>query len=157
MALAANPYFDVGSCFLSGYCRAGGDWVTGGGDTRGPGAGGEGINTLGVGGRGVAWELITLGAGVAGNGYKPGERGVGGCKGRRRENGVGGGGGKGGIGGICGRKDGDLVLAPRTRAGVTSLGGGVGGRVGGGVTGMVVVALLKILAISKNALAVVDP
>ena len=157
MALAANPYFDVGIRFRSGYRQAGGDGATGGGDTLGPGAGVDGINTLGVGGGGVAWELITLGAGVAGNGYKPGERGVGGCKGRRMENGVGGGGGKGGIGGICGRKDGDLVLAPRTRAGVTSQGGGVGGRVGGGVTGKVVVALLKILAISKNALAVVDP
>ena len=99
--------------------------------------------------------LITLGAGVAGMGYKPGERGVGGCKGRRRENGVGGGGGNGGMGGIGGWDDGDLVLAPRTRAGVTSYWGGRGRR-GGGV-GIVVVARRNILAISRNALAVGDP
>ena len=157
MALAAKPYLEVGTRFRSGYRRAGGNGATVGGGTLGTGAGGGGNNTLGGGGEGAAGELITLGAGVAGRGYKPGDLGVGGNNGRRRENGVGGGRGKGGIGGMGGREDRGLVLVPRTRAGVISIGGG-GGRVGGGGgAGVVAVARFKILAISKKALAVVDP
>ena len=90
---------------------------------------------------------------------------MGGSKGRRRENGLGGGGGNGGIGGIGGGEDIGPVLAPRTRAGVISLVGGRGeGSVGGGgwkngagATAVVAVARFKILATSKNLLAVVDP
>ena len=119
------------------------------------------MSTLGVGREGAAGECVTLGVVVAGRGYRPGDLGVGGSKGRRRENGVGGGGGKGGIGGVGGGENIGLVLAPRTLAGAICL---VGGKVGGGgwqdggeATGVVVVARFKIVAISKNALAVVEP
>ena len=161
MALVAKPYFEVGMRLRRGYRRVGGIGATGGAATLGTGAGRGGINILGVGKEGAAGDCNTLGAGVAGRGYKPGDREEGGSKGRRRENGAEGGGGKGGIGGIGGGEDIGPVLAPRTRAGAISL---VGGRAGGGgwrdgveATGVVVVARFKIVAISKKAFAVVEP
>ena len=165
MVLAAKPNLEGGTRLRRGYRRVGRFGVIGGVITLGTGGGACCITTLGVEREGIAGGRDTLGVVVAGKGYKPGDLGVGGSRGRRMDNGVGGGGGKGGMGSIRGGVDIDPVLAPRTRAGVISTvgengegcWGGGGWEITGGVVFVGVVVRFKILAISTKASVVVDP